>query len=124
MSHTGSVVFAANGRTVQAMDRATGRPAWQFKLPRTFSGGFVTMICGGDELYVARGSYVYCLDARTGQVLWERGVGTSWTGGPTMLALPGVASGDVAAMAHAQQAASSAAAAAAGAAASSAAAAG
>lgn len=82
------LVFVASGKYVQALDRATGRPVWQRKLPSSmFSSGFTTLMMQGAELLVGRSGYVYCLDAATGQVLWERGVGSS--GSLVVMAAPG-----------------------------------
>jgi glucose dehydrogenase len=96
-----SLVFVASGKYVQALDRASGRPVWQRKLPASiWSSGFTTLMAEGQEVFVGRSGYVYCLDAATGQVLWERGVGSS--GSLVVMASP---SGDQAVSAAAAMAA-------------------
>jgi outer membrane protein assembly factor BamB len=111
MAASPDLLFVGAGKYIQGLDRATGRPIWQRKLPSSmWSAGIVTLLAEGNELFVGRNGYVYCLDARTGEVLWERGVGTS-SGWAVMLATRGTSSnGSVhaqhASMAAAQQAAS------------------
>lgn len=80
------LLYAGVGRTITALDRYSGRPAWRVKLPRFF-GGLITLVVRGRELYAARGGYVYCLDRFNGKVLWERGLGAK--GGLVLMALPG-----------------------------------
>jgi outer membrane protein assembly factor BamB len=84
---TPEFLYAAVGRTVMAMDRFSGRPAWRVKLPRLLGGSISMILPHGREVYVGRGGYVYCLDRFTGNVLWERGMGGS--GSLTLLAVPG-----------------------------------
>lgn len=79
------LLYAAVGRTVVALDRYSGRPVWQLKLPRLLGGSISMVLPRGNELYVGRGGYVYCLDRLTGAVLWERGVGRS--GNLTLLSI-------------------------------------
>ena len=86
MDELPELLYAAAGRTITALDRFSGRPAWRIKLPRFF-GGLITLVVRGNELYAARGGYVYCLDRFDGRVLWERGVGS--TGGIVLMALAG-----------------------------------
>lgn len=71
------LLFVAAGRKVQALDRYSGRPVWQMRLPRMLGGGVSMLVPSGREVFVGRGGYVYCVDAQTGQVLWERGVESS-----------------------------------------------
>ncbi len=82
---TPELLFAAVGRTVQALDRYNGRPVWRVKLPRLLGGGISMILPHSNEVFVARGGYVYCLDRLSGNVLWERGIGTS--GHVTLLAV-------------------------------------
>lgn len=74
---TPDLLYAAVGRTVVAMDRFSGRPAWRVKLPRLLGGSISMILPYGREVYVGRGGYVYCLDRFSGAVLWERGMGGS-----------------------------------------------
>lgn len=92
MGDAPDLLFVGTGRLVAALDRFTGRPVWLRKLPRLFSGGLITLMSDGQEVYVGRGGYVYCLDRTTGEVLWERGVGSS--GSTVMLALAGSGTGE------------------------------
>lgn len=82
---TPELLYAGVGRTVIAMDRFNGRPAWRVKLPRLLGGSISMVLPHGREVYVWRGGYVYCLDRRTGSVLWERGTGAS--GSLTLMAV-------------------------------------
>ena len=81
------LLYAGVGRTVVAMDRFTGRPAWRVKLPRLLGGSISMVLPHGNEVYVGRGGYVYCLDRFDGSVLWERG--TNASGNMVLLAVPG-----------------------------------
>lgn len=75
MNDPSGLVFVASGRCVQGLDRASGQPVWQRKLPSSFfSSGFATIMVDGREVFVGRDGYVYCLDAASGTVIWERGV--------------------------------------------------
>lgn len=98
------LMFVGCGRTVIALDRFTGRPAWKRKLPRIL-GGFMTILATDREVYVGRGGYVYCLDAHSGQPLWERGLSSG--SGMVMMTMRGSSTNDLAAVAaiQAQQAA-------------------
>lgn len=71
------LVFVATGRKVVALDRHSGRPVWQVRLPRVMAGPVSMLLPAGRELFVGRAGYVYCLDANNGQVLWERGAAAS-----------------------------------------------
>jgi hypothetical protein len=71
------LVYVATGRKVVALDRHSGRPVWQIRLPRVMAGPVSMLLPAGRELFVGRAGYVYCLDSTTGQVLWERGAGSS-----------------------------------------------
>ncbi|MFN0132933.1 MAG: PQQ-binding-like beta-propeller repeat protein [Phycisphaerales bacterium] len=90
MGEQPELLYAAVGRTVAALDRHTGRPVWQVKLPKMFRGNVAMIVPHDEELYVGRGGYIYCLDRHTGTVLWERGVASS--SGMVLLALTGAES--------------------------------
>ena len=94
------LLFVAAGRKVQALDRYSGRPVWQMRLPRMLGGGVSMLVPSGREVFVGRGGYVYCVDAQTGQVLWERGVESS---GLILMATGDVASGPMQQAAAMQQ---------------------
>lgn len=87
MEQSADLVYAAAGRTILALDRSTGHPVWQFKIPGFFKSGLATLLISGNELYAGRGGYLYCLDRWTGHVLWERGL--KGGGGTVLLAAPG-----------------------------------
>jgi outer membrane protein assembly factor BamB len=74
MERSDELLYVSSGRTVSAIDRFTGRPAWLVKLPRLLGGNISMLLPQGAELYVGRGGYVYCLDRFNGRVLWERGL--------------------------------------------------
>jgi outer membrane protein assembly factor BamB len=74
MESTPELLYVASGKTVAALDRFTGRPVWQVKLPRLLGGNISLLLPQGAELYVGRGGYVYCMDRFSGRVLWERGL--------------------------------------------------
>jgi outer membrane protein assembly factor BamB len=63
------IFVGLNGR-VMAMDRDTGRLAWEWQSPKP-KRGFVTVMLDGDRLVVGLGGYLYCLDAGTGRVFWQ-----------------------------------------------------
>src|ERR1051325_7409679 len=81
------LLYAGVGRTIIAMDRFSGRPAWRVKLPRLLGGSISMILPHGNEVYVGRGGYVYCLDRADGSVLWERGMNAS--GKMVLLAVAG-----------------------------------
>jgi len=87
MGDNPELLYVGVGRTVQALDRFSGRPVWQVKLPKVFRGSVQMILPHQDELYVARPGYVYCLDRFSGEVLWERGMNAS--GSMTLLATAG-----------------------------------
>ncbi|HYE03684.1 MAG TPA: PQQ-binding-like beta-propeller repeat protein [Phycisphaerales bacterium] len=98
------LIYAAAGRRVLALDRFTGRPVWQIKMPGGFfASGITTLAVRANELYAARGGYLYCLDRHSGEVLWERGLKAG--SGTVILALGGLddASQQAAAATHAAQ---------------------
>jgi outer membrane protein assembly factor BamB len=64
------VLFVGTNRAVVALDARTGEELWRTKLPRQ-TGGIVSMLVSGPQLYAGCGGRVYCLDAGTGQINWE-----------------------------------------------------
>src|SRR5262249_18059662 len=59
METSPELLYAGVGRTVIAMDRFSGRPAWRVKLPRLLGGSISMVLPFGREVYVGRGGYVY-----------------------------------------------------------------
>lgn len=111
MSQPGGPLFVVSGKYVLSLDRSTGRPIWQRKLPAAiFGSGLATLAVDGNEVFVGRNGYVYCLDARSGQVLWERGVGSSgWLVAMATANTPGTSGGAAPVQQHASIAAAAAA---------------
>lgn len=62
------LVFVGFNSRVAALDRDTGRIAWEWKAPK--GSGFVALLMDGEQLIVSINGYTYALDALTGEVRW------------------------------------------------------
>lgn len=75
----GLVLFAGGDRQspggILALDRATGKPAWQYDFPNSVEGG---PVISGERVFFAtwnssgQGVAVYCLQIQTGEEVWTR----------------------------------------------------
>jgi outer membrane protein assembly factor BamB len=66
---------------VIAIDPATGREKWKFKMTDVTDSGILTT--GSDLLFAGgREGYFQALDARTGALLWRTNLGASINSGP------------------------------------------
>jgi alcohol dehydrogenase (cytochrome c) len=72
---------AAGRGAVIAIDPATGREKWKFKMTDVTDSGILTT--GSDLLFAGgREGYFQALDARTGALLWKTNLGASINSGP------------------------------------------
>ena len=64
-----------------ALDPATGREKWKFKMTDVTDSGILTT--GSDLLFTGgREGYFQALDARTGALLWKTNLGAAINSGP------------------------------------------
>ena len=72
---------AAGHGAVIALDPATGREKWKFKMTDVTDSGILTT--GSDLLFTGgREGYFQALDARTGSLLWKANLGAAINSGP------------------------------------------
>ena len=64
-----SLVFVGFNSRVVALDRDTGKRAWDWHSPK--GTGFVAVLLDGDRLIVSVQGYTYCLDPSTGVCQWS-----------------------------------------------------
>ena len=85
---TQKVLGAEPSGAVKALDLATGRPRWQFKLNSLASGGLLST-AGGLVFGGTSEGYFFALDAATGRELWRFQTGGSVTSNPISFELDG-----------------------------------
>src|SRR4029077_10653793 len=66
-----NLVFAGIRGSVVAMDRSSGRRAWETKLK---GGDFVTLLVEEDRIFAGTHGEIFCLEAATGKLLWHDGL--------------------------------------------------
>lgn len=62
------LIFVGIKGTAIALDRATGRIAWQTHLK---GSGFVNLVLAGEELYATAQGEIFCLNPETGEGRWN-----------------------------------------------------
>ncbi len=107
------LVFVGFNKQVAALDRNTGAIIWEWKAPKPWGTGYVTLLLDGDRLIVSVNGYIYCLDPATGEQLWNNEMAGFGTGVTSLASVRGQATSEllVAAAQHASQQAAAAAAA-------------
>jgi outer membrane protein assembly factor BamB len=107
------LVFVGFNKQVAALDRNTGDIVWEWRAPKPWGTGYVTMLLDGDRLVVSVNGYIYCLDPATGEQIWNNEMAGFGTGVTSLVSVRGQTPseiGVVAAHHTAQQAAAAAAA--------------
>lgn len=101
------LVFVGIGKSVVALNRATGEPVWEKRLK---GYDFVNVVLDGGRLFATSAGEISCLDPLTGDVLWHnplKGFGTGLATIATEAAPGGVLTTAVAEKQHRDQAAAS-----------------
>jgi outer membrane protein assembly factor BamB len=108
------LVFTGFNKQVIALDRYTGKKAWEWKASK--GTGYAAILLDGDRLVVSVRGYIYCLDPLTGKQVWENELKGHGTGISSVVSVRGSSLAGPAAQsaADAQQAAAAGAAGAAG----------
>jgi outer membrane protein assembly factor BamB len=73
---TTELVFVGIGRSVVALNRATGEQVWATRIK---GYDFVNVVLDGESIFATCCGEIFCLDPLTGQVLWHnplKGFGT------------------------------------------------
>ncbi|MCZ6683049.1 MAG: PQQ-binding-like beta-propeller repeat protein [Planctomycetota bacterium] len=88
MARSNTLLYIGTNRFVAALDPRTGEELWRTKLPKSGSGGPVTMQIKGRNIYAGYNGEVFCLMKNDGSVVWHnklKGMGYH----PILLAMEG-----------------------------------
>ena len=97
---TSELVFVGIGRSVVALNRATGEQVWATRLK---GYDFVNVVLEGGRIFATCWGEISCLDALTGDVLWHNPLKGFGTGLATIATEGGMGSGLMAVLAEKQR---------------------
>ena len=97
---TSELVFVGIGRSVVALNRATGEQVWATRLK---GYDFVNVLLDGGRIFATSCGEIFCLDPLTGDVLWHNQLKGFGTGLATIATEAGAGSGLAAALAEKQR---------------------
>tara|TARA_B100001964_G_scaffold201384_1_gene229076 strand:- start:168 stop:524 length:357 start_codon:yes stop_codon:yes gene_type:complete len=84
------LVFIGFNKQVIALDRYTGKKAWEWKSPE--GSGYPAILVDGDRLIVSVHGYTYCLEPTTGSLVWENELKGHGMGIPCVVSVRGSSS--------------------------------
>jgi outer membrane protein assembly factor BamB len=94
------LVFVGIGKSVVALNRATGEQVWATRLK---GYDFVNVVLDGGSLFATCCGEIFCLDPLTGEVLWHNRLKGFGTGLATIATADGARSGLTAVLAEKQR---------------------
>jgi outer membrane protein assembly factor BamB len=97
---TSELVFVGIGRSVVALNRATGEQVWATRLK---GYDFVNVVLDGGRIFATCCGEIFCLDPLTGDVLWHNRLKGFGTGLATIATEAGAGSGLTAVLAEKQR---------------------
>ena len=97
---TAELVFVGIGRSVVALNRASGEQVWATRLK---GYDFVNVLLDGGRIFATCCGEIFCLDPLTGDVLWHNRLKGFGTGLATIATEAGAGSGLAAALAEKQR---------------------
>ena len=97
---TSELVFVGIGRSVVALNRATGEQVWATRLK---GYDFVNVLLDGGRIFATCCGEIFCLDPLTGDVLWHNRLKGFGTGLATIATEAGGGSGLAVALAEKQR---------------------
>ena len=89
------LIFIGFNKQVIALDRYSGKEAWNWKSPK--GSGYPAIILDGDRLIVSVQGYTFCLEPTTGALVWKNDLVGFGTGITSIASVRGGSSGGFAA---------------------------